>query len=89
MDDAEKLIPILANPLAISATAVAVVWRIARWVGPIVEKLVARHIQFMESIELSQGKIQEAIVQNTQATNDMRIEMRDLRKKLEPVASKP
>ena len=87
MEGVEQLLPILANPLAIVATMLLCLSRIAKWVGPMIEKLVARHVQFMECIERSQEKIQESINANTLATNEMRLEIRELRRRIDPTAS--
>lgn len=57
MDNAEEVIKLLGTPLGVIAAMLVTVWRIAKWLAPIAEKLTNRHIEFMDACAKNQTEL--------------------------------
>lgn len=49
MDNAEEVIKLLGTPLGVIAAMLVTVWRVARWLAPLVEEAAKRHFAFMDT----------------------------------------
>lgn len=59
MDDLnlKDLIAAFGTPVGLGGVAAYVVWRVAKWATPIIESLVEKHIEVVDTLTSSVGKL--------------------------------
>lgn len=61
MDDLTEFIKASSTAGGLLAIVAVTVWRVARWAGPIFEKVTARHIAFVDHCEANDTKVNERL----------------------------
>lgn len=57
MEDASKILELIGTPLGVVAAVLLTMWRVAKWLAPIAEKLTNRHIEFMDACAKNQTEL--------------------------------
>lgn len=57
MEDASKILELIGTPLGVVAAVLLTMWRVAKWLAPIAEKLTNRHIEFMDACAKNQSEL--------------------------------
>lgn len=64
MDETESLtefIKAVATPAGVAGVMILIVWRVGRWLGPIIEKLTDRHMAFMDHCAANDDKVNDRL----------------------------
>ena len=85
MDELAGLIQALATPVGVLAVIVVTMWRASRWMAPLLDKLVSRHVQFLDAVEKNTTAMNDSIVGLTMRTESVHGKLDNIGRKLEVI----
>lgn len=61
MEELQKFIEALGTPAGVAGVLAFCLWRVSRWASPIVESLVSKHSEFVDTTAKLQGSLNDKV----------------------------